>query len=569
MEIINVEQGTPEWHAHRRTHLNASDVPAMMGLSPYTTRSELVAQVATGIYPEVSHEQQRLFDKGHRFERLARPLAEKIIGEELAPLVGAKGKYSASFDGLPLMSSTGFEHKMLNNALREAMVPGCTGADLPLMYQVQMEQQCMVGDCDRELFMASNWDDNDQLIEERHCWYAPNLELRARILAEWDQFEADVAAYVPEVKPALPVAVVRPGLPYLSIEAKGEITTSNLDTYKVQALQVIADIADKPATDQQFAQAKADGEYCRGIQAAAEAAKVAITGRMTSVDAALKILDQIAEAARLKALACENAVEAEEKRRKAQMVLDAQKALADHVEQLNKDLGAVLLRNVVADFAGAIKGKRKVENMQDAVDTLLSSTKAAASSTAARIAANLVLVHERQDLAFLFPDVQDLVLKAPDDLRAVVQNRITQHEQAEAKRKQDEEEQRQADEAAAAARAEEAARPFTAGRPLFEPGNGLGVLSIDAAAPTPAPAVVQMPVRSAAPEPAPMTPPSLKLGDIAERLGFALPAAFLKTLGFEPAGKVGAHGVYHEAQFPQMCAALVRHIEATQAKQAA
>jgi hypothetical protein len=69
--------------------------------------------------------------------------------------------------------------------------------------------------------------------------------------------------------------------------------------------------------------------------------------------------------------------------------------------------------------------------------------------------------------------------------------------------------------------------------------------------------------------PVPLTQPSLKLGDIAERLGFALPAAFLKTLGFEPAGKVGAHGVYHEAQFPAMCAALVAHVEAIQAKAAA
>lgn len=83
-----------------------------------------------------------------------------------------------------------------------------------------------------------------------------------------------------------------------------------------------------------------------------------------------------------------------------------------------------------------------------------------------------------------------------------------------------------------------------------------------------APAVA--PLRAATPaSAAPTTPPSLKLGTITERLGFALSADFLRSLGFEPAAKVGAHGVYHEAQFPEMLAALVRHIEGVQAKVAA
>lgn len=67
----------------------------------------------------------------------------------------------------------------------------------------------------------------------------------------------------------------------------------------------------------------------------------------------------------------------------------------------------------------------------------------------------------------------------------------------------------------------------------------------------------------AAPAPAATsTPPSLKLGQIADRLGFGLSADFLRSLGFEPAAKVGSHGVYHEADFALICAALVSHIKA-------
>lgn len=77
-----------------------------------------------------------------------------------------------------------------------------------------------------------------------------------------------------------------------------------------------------------------------------------------------------------------------------------------------------------------------------------------------------------------------------------------------------------------------------------------------------------------APAPAPVmeaTTPGLKLGTINERLGGAITtsAEGLRILGFEPAGKVGAHGVYREADFPLILAAMVRHIESVQAKAAA
>ena len=161
-------QGSPEWHAYRAAHNNASDAPAMMGASPYKTRDQLIAERATGIVPEVDAATQRLFDSGHRFEALARPLAEVIIGQELYPVTGSlEGtRLSASFDGLTLLEDVAFEHKRLNQRLRAALsVPGCTGADLPIEYQIQLEQQCAVSGCEQILFMASAWADDDTLVD--------------------------------------------------------------------------------------------------------------------------------------------------------------------------------------------------------------------------------------------------------------------------------------------------------------------------------------------------------------------------------------------------------------------
>ncbi|HTH10950.1 MAG TPA: endonuclease, partial [Acidovorax sp.] len=80
-----LKQGTPEWLAYRTAHDNASDAPAMMSESSYKTREQLIAEAATGIVPEVNAATQRLFDSGHRFEALARPLAEAIIEQDLYP----------------------------------------------------------------------------------------------------------------------------------------------------------------------------------------------------------------------------------------------------------------------------------------------------------------------------------------------------------------------------------------------------------------------------------------------------------------------------------------------------
>ena len=65
-------QGSPQWHAHRARHWNASDCPAMLGCSPYETRQQLLHRMHTGITPEVDAGTQRRFDDGHRFEALAR-----------------------------------------------------------------------------------------------------------------------------------------------------------------------------------------------------------------------------------------------------------------------------------------------------------------------------------------------------------------------------------------------------------------------------------------------------------------------------------------------------------------
>lgn len=457
MQIVNLTQGSPAWHQHRAQHWNASDAPAMMGCSSYKTRSELVRELATGIAPEADAATERRFADGHRFEALARPLAEEIIGEELSPCVGTEGKLSASFDGLTFMNDTAFEHKSLNDRLRAAMVEGSTGADLPLQYQVQMEQQAAVAGCDRILFMATKWAPDGTLLEQLHCWYTPNPELRAQILAGWEQLALEVAAYVPSDTGAAPV-VAEPveSLPAVAVQLQGSLAVvSNLDKVAVAVRAFIDGMVVKPATDQEFADAEAE---CKALKKGEEAMKAAVANalaQVSDVEAFTRTANDLADLMRTTRLAREKLVAAEKESRKAEIVASAQANLDQHIAALNQQrLGASWIPRVAGGFAEAIRGKKSLDNMRDAIAVVLTNAKADANALAGRLEANRQ--HLRQDdgdWIALFADFAAVGGKAPEDFAALAALRIGQHRQAEAKRLEAERERIRQEEEARAQRA--------------------------------------------------------------------------------------------------------------------
>lgn len=544
MKTLDLAQGSPEWKAHRATHFNASDAPAMMGFSKYKTRTQLMHELKTGLSADVDAATQRRFDSGHRFEALARPLGELIIGEDLYPVVGTEGELSASFDGLTMDESIGFEHKTLNDALRAAMVPDCTGADLPMEYQIQMEQQCMVSGASRILFMASKWADDETLIEERHCWYESNQHLADDIAAGWAQFAADLAVYVPAEKAAAPVAQAIEALPALVIRVEGRVLSSNLDAYREVALARIEAVKTKLETDQDFADAEATVKAFKEGAANLKQAKLAAQAEAQSIDEVFRAVDYIVDLLDEKRKELDKLVTAEKERRRGDIVAEGVTALRNHINGLNERLGKAYMPAIAADFGGAIKGKKNIDSMRDAVSVVLANAKIEASATADRIAANIKhLEAEAAEHSSLFPDLGTIVLKQQDDFAALVQFRVADFKAKEEKRK-----------------AEEAARLAVVETPAAAP----------AVAPAAAPAVIVMPVRAATtPAVAPTTAPTLSLGKLGTRLGFNLTADFLRSIGFEPAGRERAAVLYYEADFAHICAALVAHIESVQSKQAA
>ena len=459
MKTHTLQQGSKDWLEYRRSMFNASDAPAMMGCSAYKTRTQLLHEMHTGLTQEFDAATQRRFDDGHHFEALARPLAEAIIGEELYPVVGSMEEYSASFDGLTMLEDVGFEHKSLNDELRAVMLPHATGLDLPLMYRIQMEQQCMVSGAGRILFMASKWQ-GDELVEQRHCWYEADLALRAEIGQGWIQFKKDLSAYVP---PAIAIEVIGhtpETLPALRIEVTGMVTASNLADYKAHALAVFGGINRELTTDQQFADAEKVVKWCGDVEDRLAAAKQHALSQTESIDALFRAIDDISTEARRVRLEMEKLVKSRKESIRLEIVQGGQMELVKHMAALNLRLGKPYMPTIPADFAGAIKGKRTVESLRDAVSTTLANAKIAASATADRISLNLALLRaDASNHVFLFADIAHIVLKPHDDFTMLVKSRIAEHQAAEAAK---EEAQRERIRAEEQAKAEKTARDLVA-----------------------------------------------------------------------------------------------------------
>ncbi len=577
MKLHDLQQGSPEWLAYRAQHFNASDAPAMMGCSPYKTRAHLLRELHTGVAAEVDAGQQKRFDNGHRAEALARPLAEKIIGEDLYPVTGSEGRLSASFDGLTMAETVGFEHKALNAELKAAFdamhaehfrevgddAAGCRL--LPIYHRVQMEQQLHISGAERILFMASEWTADGELVEERHCWYYPDAELRAQILRGWDQFAADLAAYVlPEAAAPAPVGKAPDLLPALRIEVTGAVTASNLAEFKATALGAIRSVNRTLKTDQDFADADKAVKWCADVESRLKAAKEHALSQTADIEALFRALDEIGAEAKTVRLDLDKLVTKRKTEVKEEAVAKARRALDEHVASLNAEIAPMRITLAPVDFAGAIKGLRSIASMQDALDTALAGGKIAADTAARVVRGNVATFQaEAAGFEFLFADLGQVVHKAADDFKALVTARIGTHKANEERKARDKAEAearaaeaaRVAQEAAARAAAEASAKAAAVTPPA--PSVPVQAASVPPAAPiVPPPAAIVSAPR--ADEPA-----TLKLGDICGRLGFIVRGDFLvDTLHVKPAKTERAVGLYTESQFRTICRQLQSHVSA-------
>lgn len=491
-------QGSPEWHAFRLTHNGASEAAAMFGLSEYTTRSELLRQKSTGIAPEVDADKQALFDSGHASEATARPMAEAILGESLYPVTYSYGTLSASCDGLTMGGETAWEHKLHSTDLAAAVKRG----ELPEEYQPQCQQIMLVTGAEQVLFMVSDGTEANCV----HMMVEPDTEWFERIQAGWAQFALDLEAYQPvEVLPAA-VATPTMQLPALSIQVKGEISLiDNLAVFGEGLKAFIDRIPAKPSTDQEFVDCKEACKKLQEAQDALDAAEALALGQVATFDQMKRTKALYWDLARTTRLAVEKMVAAREQTIKAEIVQKAKAIYEEHVASLTKETGGPWICLAPPDFAGAIKGKRTIASIQNAVDTALANGKITADASAKRIRENLACIKaDGAGYEFLFADSLALISKPIDDLRLLIKSRIADHAAAEAKRIEAEREKIRAEERAKAERelAEIESRRLKEERDQVQREFERNLIAQPTELPAAAPDIVTAPEHSAQPAPA-------------------------------------------------------------------
>ena len=561
---VNLKQGGRGWLAYRANKLNASDAPAAMGVHPMRSRRSLVRQLATGITPEFSQfVQDRVLDKGHEFERLAGALMAEHAGVDLYPVVGYDSdapEYSASYDGLDMEWRIASEHKSLNATLRECMFDGCTGTDLPIYHQVQMEHQCMVcPTIERVLFMASKWDRNGNLIEERHCWYTPNPGLRAQLIEAWAKVVEEARNYDPASdEPEALEKKEHEALPVLKIDVSGQVLASNLKDFERVVKQRIAVVNTVLETDQDFADADVDGKFLRDVAVKMREAVTAVRGKMQSVDEVLKMLEGLEKLADAKAIAVEKLVEAEKKRRKGEVLTKAQADLDAHIADLNKSLGANYLQRTIGPFDAVSKGLRSLESISKKCNEALMLCKNDATALAHRYRMNRDhLEHEDGSWMTLFPDFATVGGKEPGDFHGLALIRILQHKEAlqaaeDAKRKRDEEE---------AERTTQASIPLATVAQVLPQGTTVRTVVEQ-------PLAVTQNIASGRPTIAMMAKEveddgvRVTLGDIKTKIApLTIDAAGLSELGFNHVGTDKSAKLYREVDVPAMLLAMMEHLQ--------
>jgi len=419
MVTVDVKTGSKEWHEHRAKYFNASDAPAMLGKGKISR--EALLDKYKGYQAEVSDFTQKIFNKGHELEADALAIAERKVGDDLYPLIGVSGSLSASFDGITLDERTIYEHKTLNAEIKQS---GAT-----LAHKMQVQQQFMVSGADRCLFLATNGVD-----EHYQEWLEPDLELQEQIKNGWELFTIDLEHHEIKQRNETPVKASVIELPSVIIQVKGELTLCNISDVRPVFDKFLSEATVNLVTDNDFAIAEAESKKARDIAKRCIATEKSVIEQTESISEVTRELRMYADKFNALALQQEKAVKTQKENIKIALLNKSTAEFGIFIKTLNDGIKPIYLKTQQPNFMEAMKGKRTVSSLEDAVVFELSRCQSIAVAAANLISANLKEIAAASEYKFLFNDFDSLVLMDIEHLKMTIDTRIRDHRTAEAQR---------------------------------------------------------------------------------------------------------------------------------------
>lgn len=437
MKTLNLVQGSDEWLEARLNHFTASEAPAMMNQSKHMSRNQLLDLKKGWQSNPDSSFKEKLYSDGHKFEDLARPIIEMNILVELPPLVGSREiqgmELLASFDGLNINSKDEWEHKGWNETLAENARNGV----LEPHYWIQLEHQMLVAGNEKTMFTVSDGT-TDNMV---NMGYISVPERRLEIIAAWKQFEIDLEAHQLEAKKETVVATVIKALPVIRADVEGTDIVSNIGQYvDILRERSQSEMNRVLENDQDFAN---KDTFNKAVKKAREELKLLAEKTQNRFQshaafvASVKEADTILQKMQSHG---EKQVKDAKEAKKIDIVNRAITKVTDYMQKIEESITPIALSglmNCSLDYNSAMKGKRTIESLQNAVDSVLAEWKIEANQVANKVKENLLTLQEQtKGYEFLFNDKNQLVTKDNEDLIAVIKTRISDHETAEKEKRE-------------------------------------------------------------------------------------------------------------------------------------
>lgn len=197
MKIVNLEQGTREWHEHRNNHIGGSDAPSVMGIgfmTPYQLHLNKL-----GLYNIPTNP---MMQRGHDLEPQARSLLNARTGLIFEPICAVSSEIdyiAASLDGIASDGSCITEIKTGGEKAAEIAKAGI----VPDKYICQIQHQLYVTELEKciycffdgsEIFTIDVYRDDkyiNNLIKTEKKFWEGLINFKAPELTEKDYVPRD------------------------------------------------------------------------------------------------------------------------------------------------------------------------------------------------------------------------------------------------------------------------------------------------------------------------------------------------------------------------------------------
>jgi len=225
----------------------------------------------------------------------------------------------------------------------------------------------------------------------------------------------------------------------LILKIEGKVLSSNFDAFQESALAIVDSINTELVTDTDFIEAEDTIKLCKLTEDRLYNAKQQAVNQTVDIAELFKTIDQLSSKIRETRLNLEKSVKTEKLKRKNDVISDGVESITQVVK------GSVVEFAFSTDIKAihdAVKGKRSLEKMTEAVDEVVESEVERLDALITLFNHNRVLVEEAVEKhTGLFPDWKTICLTATETVEQTIEARINKFKLDEQEKIKREEEQ--------------------------------------------------------------------------------------------------------------------------------